>query len=115
LFRDSIAQIGGAQLRYGEPARCDYQRGSDKIAEICFHCKTAGVAHLAHLAPGDDPGLHFAALIYEQGEDIFCAAIAKQLTERLFVIRNTVLFHQGDEIERRVARQCGFREMGIGR
>jgi hypothetical protein len=29
------------------------------------------------------------------------------------VIGNTVLFHQGDEIERRVARQCGFGEMGV--
>ena len=55
-----------------------------------------------------------AAFGLEHVGDVGGGTVAEKLAERFFVIPDAVLFHQGDEIGRRVAGQSGFGEVGIG-
>jgi hypothetical protein len=54
-----------------------------------------------------------SALGFEQVDDFLRRAVAEELTERFFVVRNAVLFDQRDEVDRRVAGQRGFREVFV--
>ena len=51
----------------------------------------------------------------EHVDDLRRTVVAEQLTERLFVIRDAVFFHQLDEILRGVAGEGGAAEMRIFR
>ena len=51
--------------------------------------------------------------IAQHGDDILGRGIAKQLTQGFFVIGDIVALHQINEIPLGIARQCGFREMGV--
>ncbi len=52
---------------------------------------------------------------HQQVDNLLRRAVAEELAQRLFVIRDAVPLHEPDEIRGRVARQRRFREVGIGR
>ncbi len=54
-----------------------------------------------------------AALRFQQVDDVLGGAVAEDLPEGLFVIRNVMLFDERDEIRRRVACQRGFGEVFV--
>ena len=71
------------------------------------------MAHRRHR--GFQPKLYPCAFhqIAQHGDDILGRGIAKQLTQGFFVIGDIVALHQINEIPLGIARQCGFREMGV--
>src|SRR5258708_3850864 len=54
-----------------------------------------------------------AALRFQQVDDVLSGAVAKELSERLFVIGNAMLFDERDEIRRRVACQRRLGEVFV--
>src|SRR5207248_8279077 len=83
--------------------------------ETCFHYKAVPLAHGVDPATDDEFSACFSAFYQQHVDDLLCRAVAKELSELLLVIGNTVFTNHLDEVERRKARERRLAEMGIGR
>ena len=63
------------------------------------------------------PAIHaaLAAFLVQHGDDVLAAVVAKQLAQLLLVVADAVALDHGDEVLRRVLRQRGAAEIGVGR
>jgi hypothetical protein len=78
-----------------------------KLAGCCFDRNVAGVQTKV-----DTGAIAFGE---EHVEDLARRTIAEELAERLFVPLDSVAADQFEKVLRLIARQCGFRKMGIFR
>ena len=109
-----IGKAGRAQLRDGEPARCQHQRGGGEVALVRLDREGIGSAE-----PGDaiaEAQIHpaDAAFLEQHGDDLARRAVAEQLAQRLLVAGDAVPGDQGAEILGGVLREGGAGEMRIG-
>ncbi len=116
--REPVTEIAGAHFRNGFSAR----RHDERLTLNLLRARGQR-QHEAGLGPLDvrDRGCQsqLRVALFELGQqqidDLLRRTVAEQLAERLFVIRNAVAFHQGDEIAGAVAMQRGNAEMRIAR
>ncbi len=64
---------------------------------------------------GEDLDASRAAFLFQHPDDVLRRAVAEQLSQRFFVIRDAMLFDERDEVLRRVARQRRLAEMRVRR
>ena len=116
LPRERVAEAGRAHLRNRQAAAGDDQRCSlvDAARRRDFK-DTAAMLHIPYRAVGFDGDTGLRALVEQHAHDQLRGLVAEQLAEFLFVVRDAVTLDHRDEIPWRVARQCGFAEMRIGR
>ncbi len=74
-----------------------------------------GPPHLARVRVQENRHAGGAALLFEHVSDVPCGAVAEQLAERLFMIRNMVLFDQRQKVLRREPRQGRLAEVRVSR
>ncbi|MCY1234777.1 hypothetical protein D9M72_473680 [compost metagenome] len=60
-------------------------------------------------------GVHITHFREQHPDDVLGRVVAEELAEGLFVPGDAVLFDQGQEIARRITRQCRLAEMRVGR
>ena len=122
-FDDGVAELGGevvaeggcTHLGDGEASRCDYEGGGGDGAGVCFDAETAVGVRDGENAGGElDADIRFGALAQEHVEDVVGGTVAEELAEGFFVIRDAVLFNQGDEVLRGEAGERGLGEVGVG-
>jgi len=77
--------------------------------------ETVSVLDAFDVDVGDNSNRDIAAFRFKHAHDLLRRAIAKELTENLFVVLDAMLFHERNEIGRRVSRQRRFGEVRIGR
>lgn len=71
--------------------------------------------HERRTAPADRYTELASRLARQHGGNLFGGAVAKELSQRLFVVGDTRLLDQCDEIRRSIARQRRSGKMRIGR
>lgn len=71
--------------------------------------------HLPNVCPETDSDIRGGTLARQHGGNLFGGAVAKELSQRLFVVGETRLLDQCDEIRRSIARQRRSGKMRIGR
>ena len=114
LLRDAITERAGADLRNRQAAAGDDQRLAIEVATIGLDLKSPGLFNRADFrrhAPLHPCGV---ALGLEQVYDLLRGAVAEQLAEFFLMPGDAMLFHQADEIARRVTRQRRAAEIRIG-
>ena len=113
LTGELVAQRSRADFGDGKTACCNDQGGGAKFAGPGMDHEVRAVLNL----PDSDAHKYFhtgvAALGLQHGGDVPCAAVAEKLAECFFVIRNAVLFDQGDEVRRRIAGKRRFGEVFV--
>ena len=117
LPRHVIAEAGRPDLGDRQPAGGDHQRGAFHHAARRLHPVAAirQRGNAADRGPQPQFGAGTGAFRQQHVDDLLRAVIAEQLAELLFMERDAMLFHQGDEIILRVAAEGRFAEMPVAR
>jgi hypothetical protein len=113
LAGEIVAEAGGAHFGDGD-STC----GDDKRGRAIFDCIGAdgegGVAaDFADFGVHDDFYIGIAAFGFEHGDDLRGGVVAEELAEGFFVVGNSVLLDEGDEIGWGVAGKGGLGEVRI--
>jgi len=106
LPRQFVSERGRADFRNGEPAGGDHQGGRAKSGGVGFDGKAGGFPNLAYLHVRKDFNVRPFAFFEKHGDNLARGSVAEELPFMFFVIRNAVLFDEGNEIGRRVAGKC---------
>jgi len=114
LAGEIVAERSGADFGNGQAAGGDDEHRRSKLGGRSVDDEFGGAADFADLGIQKNLNGSSAALFFEQADDFGSGAIAKELAELFFVIRDAVLFDEGEKIGRRVAGERRFGEMRIG-
>ncbi len=114
LAGDAVAEIGGANFRDRQAAGGDHQRvGFDGAGVGVQDIDAIGLLDAGDLARHAPVDIARCALVLEHLDDQLGRFGAEQLAAMFFVVADTVLFHQRDEVGRGIARQCTLAEVRI--
>ncbi len=113
LLRDAIAEGARTDLRNRQSAAGDDQRRAFEHTAVGGDCETFAFFNRGDL--GRHAPLHLRVVAFgpEHFDDLQRGPVAEQLAELLLVPGDAMLFHQRDEVARRVARQRGAAEIGV--
>jgi len=109
-----VAEIGGAHLGDGQATGGYHQSGRAEFAGIGEDDESGIALDFSDFAFGENLDLRGVTFGFEHVGDFGGGAIAEELAQCFFVIRDAVFFDEGDEIGGGVTRQSGFGEVGIG-
>src|SRR5262249_32351620 len=99
----------------GQAAGRDDQSGSPKLPAFRLDREVRPPAYRLDALVQEERDLRCAAFGFEQSGNLLRGTVAEELTEGLFVVRDPVLFDQGDEVRRAEPGQGRFGEVGICR
>lgn len=109
-----VAERCGADFGNGEAARRNDKCRGAKLERAGAHYEFRVVLNLLDVGVQKNFDASFAAFGFQHICDVLRASIAEELAEGLLVIRDAMLFDEGDEIGRGVAGERGFREVRVG-
>ena len=115
LAGQPVAEVGGAGLRNRQASGGDHQNGRPKLSLASAHDKFIAAVYFFNRDLRQQMNAGIRTFLFEHPQDVLRGAVAEELTQGLFVIRNVMLLHQRDKIRRRVPDQRGFYEVRICR
>ena len=114
LSSNAVAEVGRADLRDRESSGGDHHARRPQHASIGVEFVALRVApHGAHRARHAPLHVAGAAFGLQHRDDLLGAVVAEKLPLVLLVEGDAMALHQFDEVGRRVARECGARELRI--
>ncbi len=114
LLCDPVAEGRRADPGHGKPARRDHERRAIDVA-VRGRDDEARSLHRYGIDGTRHPPLHAAARAFslEHRDDVARRIVAKELSERLFVIADPIARYQADELRGRVARKRRTAEIRV--
>ena len=113
LTRQIVAKTRGAHFGYREAACGDHECGGVKLIFAGAHNELCDAPDTANVAVEKCFHAGCPAFGFEHFRDVARRAVAEELPEGFLVVRDAVLFDQGDKIRRRIPRQRGFRKVRV--
>ncbi len=109
-----VAERCGADFGNGQAARRDDEHRGAKLDSAGTDNKFRAMLSFLDIRVQDHFDSGLATFGFQHICDVLRASIAEELAEGLLVIRDAMLFDEGDEIGRGVAGERGFREVRVG-
>jgi hypothetical protein len=113
LAGEIIAEAGGTHFGDGDSTGGDDEGGRAVFGCIAADGEGGVAADFADFGIDDDFYIGIAAFGFEHGDDLRGGIVAEELPKGFFVVGNSVLFHESDEIGGVVAGESGLGEVRI--
>jgi hypothetical protein len=113
LAGEVVAETGGAHFGDGDSAGGDDEGGRAIFGGVSAHGERGVAPDFADFGINYDFYIGVPAFRFEHADDLSGGIVAEELAESFLMIRNAVLFDEGDEIGRGVTREGGLGEMRI--